>query len=183
MGRLNKAGKAIQRLTFFVCALSMFMLIPMMLLTTTDVLGRTLFSRPIPGAVELSEYMLIVVILMGLAYTHQVKGHPRITLVVSRLPVQLQAALEILVNLLSLFIIFIVIWQGWVLATGRMAAIVSDVLKISQFPFRLLISAGSILLFLEVLVDLMVAIAKFSSSFTGDKGGATVREQGAGSRK
>ena len=180
MGWLSKAGKLIQRLTCYVCALSMFILIPMMLLTTTDVLGRTLF--PLYRAVELSVYARCCD-TYGLGVYASGQGHPRITLVVSRLPVQLQAALEILVNLLSLFIIFIVIWQGWVLATGRMAAIVSDVLKISQFPFRLLISAGSILLFLEVLVDLMVAIAKFSSSFTGDKGGATVREQGAGSRK
>ncbi|NLX90921.1 MAG: TRAP transporter small permease [Firmicutes bacterium] len=181
MGWLSKAGKLIQRLTFYVCALSMFMLIPMMLLTTTDILARTFFTRPIPGAVELSEYMLVVVILMGLAYTHQVKGHPTITLVVSRFPLKVRLVLEILVSLLGMFIIFIVIWQGWVLATGRMAAVVSDVLRIPQLPFRLLVSAGAILLFLELLVELIAAAAKLTGIFP--KGHAASREQEAGKRK
>jgi TRAP-type C4-dicarboxylate transport system permease small subunit len=162
--RLIRAGKTVQRLTFYVCVLSMFVLLPMMFLTATDVLSRTLFSRPIPGAVELSEYMLVVVILLGLAYTQQVKGHPRVTLIVTRLPLRFQAILEILINLLGLFIISIVIWQGWVLAMGRAAAVVSDVLRISQLPFRLLVSVGSILLFFELLIDLLVATEKLLGS-------------------
>lgn len=107
--------------------------------------------------------------LLGLAYTHQVKGHPRVTLIVSRLPLRLQAFLEAIVNLLSMFIVFIVIWQGWVVATGRMAAVVSDTLEIPQLPFRLLVSMGAALLFLELLVDLAVALVKLFSGSRWDK--------------
>ncbi len=160
--------KVIQRLTFYVCAASMFMLVPMMFLTTIDVIGRAFFARPVPGAVELSEYMLAVVILLGLAYTQQVKGHPRVTLIVSRLPWRLQALLEIIMNLLGMFIIFIVIWQGYLLATGRMSTVVSDVLRIPQLPFRLLVSVGGALLFLELLVDLATAAGNL---FKGPQGG------------
>ncbi len=167
MGFLTMAKKAIQRLTFYICAVSMFMLIPMMFLTTTDVIGRALFARPVSGAVELSEYMLAVVILLGLAYTQQVKGHPRVTLVVSRFPLWLQSLLEVLIYILGLFIVFIVIWQGWVLATGRMSTIVSDVLRIPQLPFRLMVSVGGALLFLELLVDLATAVGKLFGSLSG----------------
>ena len=170
MGFLTMAKKAIQRLTFYICAVSMFMLIPMMFLTTTDVIGRALFARPVSGAVELSEYMLAVVILLGLAYTQQVKGHPRVTLVVSRFPLWLQAVLEIMIYILGMFIISIVIWQGWVLATGRMSTIVSDVLRIPQLPFRLLVSVGGGLLFLELLVDFLNAVGKlFTILSAGNK--------------
>ncbi len=155
---------AVQRLNYFVCSVSMFVLIPMMFLTTTDVISRALFSRPIPGTVELSRYMLVVVILLGLAYTQQVKGHPRVTLIVSRFPVKLQLVIEILVTILGMFIVTVFIWQGWVVAHGRAAAIVSDVLRISQYPFRLLVSVGGTLLLLELLVDLLTAVGKLFKS-------------------
>lgn len=169
MELLAKTKIMMQRLTFYVCYVSMFMLIPMMFLTSTDVIGRRFFGRPISGAVELSEYMLVVVILLGLAYTQQVKGHPRVTLVTSRLPVLLQAVLEVIMAILGLLIISIVIWQGWVLATGRMSTIVSDVLRIPQLPFRLLVSVGGALFLLELLVDLAIAVAKLFSISSGSK--------------
>jgi TRAP-type C4-dicarboxylate transport system permease small subunit len=157
---LAKAQKWTQRLTFYVCAVSMFMLVPMMLLTTADVIGRAFFARPVPGAVELSQYMLAVVILLGLAYTQQVNGHPKVTLVVSRLPSLVQRILEIIITMLGLFIVFILLWQGWVLATGRFSTTVSDLLRIPQLPFRLLVSFGGGLLFLELLVDLSSTVGK-----------------------
>lgn len=169
MSWLNKIQKAIHSLTFNVCAVSMFVLLPMMLLTTVDVIGRALFARPIPGAVELSEYMLAVIILLGLAYTQQVKGHPRVTIIVSRLPLKFQALLEIFITLLSMLIVFVVIWQGWVLATGRMSTIVSTVLKIPQMPFRLLVSIGGGLLFLELLVELIQAAGKLLGKISSNK--------------
>ena len=94
----------------------MFFLIPMMLLTTGDVLGRAIWSRPIPGLMELSSYILSIFILLGVAYTHQVKGQVRVTMLVSRLPLRLAVLLEILTTLISLFIISILAWPGWVVA-------------------------------------------------------------------
>ena len=160
MERLVQAREWIQRLTFHVCAVSMFTLIPMMLLTTADVIGRTLFARPVSGAVELSQYMLAVVILLGLAYTQQAKGHPRVNLLVSKLPSLAQRVVEIIITMLCLFIVFILIWQGWVLAAGRFSTTVSDLLRIPQLPFRLLVSAGGFLLFLELLVEFSTAAGK-----------------------
>ncbi len=46
-----------------------------MLITTGDVITRSFFNKPIPGTLELSEYMLSIIILLGAAYTQQVKGH------------------------------------------------------------------------------------------------------------
>ncbi|MDO9535874.1 MAG: TRAP transporter small permease [Bacillota bacterium] len=136
------------------------MLLPMMLLTTVDVIGRAFFPRPVPGVVELSQYMLAVVILLGIAYTQQVKGHPKVTLVVSRLPSLARRVVEIIITMLGLFMVFILIWQGWVLATGRLSTTVSDLLRIPQLPFRLLVSVGGFLLFLELLVDLSSTVGK-----------------------
>jgi TRAP-type C4-dicarboxylate transport system permease small subunit len=133
----------------------MCLIIPLMLLTTADVLGRVIWSRPVPGSVELSSYILDVFILLGVAYTQQVKGHVQVTMLTGRLPFPVRRALEILTTLLSLLIIALLAWQGWVVGMEETA--VSDMLRIPQRPFKLLVGVAAFLLCLELAIDLAAA--------------------------
>ncbi|NMB36397.1 MAG: TRAP transporter small permease [Firmicutes bacterium] len=157
---LANTQKKLQRLTYFVSAVSMFTLIPIMLLTSFDAVSRTIFGKPVPGVMEASSYMLVMMILLGLAYTQQVKGHPRVTILASRLHPRLSIFVEIVVNLLCLGITGIIVYQGWVVARSDVGKIVSDVLRIPQYPFRMLVPLGGGLLFLEFLVDLLATVQK-----------------------
>jgi TRAP-type C4-dicarboxylate transport system permease small subunit len=150
--------KGIHRLNFYVSVVGMSLLIPLMLLTTGDVIGRSFFRKPIPGTFELSEYILATFILLGAAYTQQVKGHVGVDFVTARLSPHLRTACQIITTLLSLFIIGIVIWQGWI--EGIRERTVSDMLRIPQYPFRLLVAIGGFLLWLELLIDLFSLIGK-----------------------
>ena len=153
-----KTKKGIQRLNLYVSIAGMSLLIPLMLLTTSDVIGRGFFRKPIPGTFELSEYILAVFILLGAAYTQQVKGHVGVDFITSKLPTRLRAVCEIITTFLSLFIIAIVIWQGFL--EGIREHTVSDMLRIPQYPFRLLVAIGGFLLWLELLIDLTSSIGK-----------------------
>ena len=155
MGRIGTIKYWVQRINRWICYLGMLLILPLMLLTTADVIGRAAWARPIPGIVELSSYMLDVFILLGLAYTQQVKGHVRVSMLTSRLPQRAQQSLEIVVTLLSLFIMVLLAWQGWVVGMEETA--VSDMLRIPQRPFKLLVGVAAILLCLELVVDLMSA--------------------------
>lgn len=150
--------KTIQRCTLYMSYIGMILLIPMMLLTSGEVVGRAVWSQPIPGSIELSSYMLAAFILLGLAYTQQVKGHVRVTMFVSRLPERWALALDVITSLLSLFIIAVMAWQGWVV--GMEERTVSDMLRIPQFPFRLLVAVGGAFLFLELFFELMDTLKK-----------------------
>lgn len=158
MEYLLRLKKGIQRLTFYVCAVGMFLLIPMMLLTTGDVIVRATLARTIPGALEMATCMLAIFILLGLAYTQQVKGHVRVSFLITRLPPRVQPIVEIATILLSLFIISIVVWQGWII--GMKETTVSDYLRIPESPFRLLVAVGGFLLCLELLIDLATSAGK-----------------------
>jgi TRAP-type C4-dicarboxylate transport system permease small subunit len=150
--------KGIRRTNYIACAIGMAMIIPLMLLTFADVMLRGFFNKPIPGSFELSQYILAIFILLGAAYTQQVKGHVGVDFVTSRLSPRLRVACEIITTLLSLFIIAIVVWQGWVEGTTEKG--VSDQLRIPQYPFRVLVSVGGFLLWLELLIDLFDAFGK-----------------------
>ncbi len=136
----------------------MSFIIPLMLLTTGDIIGRKFFSKTIPGTFEISEYILAIFILLGAAYTQQVKGHVGVDFLTSRLSPRARIACEILTTLLSMFIIAIVVWQGW--AEGIIERAVSDQLRIPQYPFRVLVAVGGFLLWLELLIDLFNSIGK-----------------------
>ncbi len=154
----TKTQKVIHRLNFYVAVVGMAFIIPLMLLTTGDIIGRKFFSKTIPGTFEISEYILAVFILLGAAYTQQVKGHVGVDFLTSRLSPRARVACEIITTLLSMFIIGIVVWQGW--AEGIIERAVSDQLRIPQYPFRLLVAVGGTLLWLELLIDLFNSIGK-----------------------
>jgi TRAP-type C4-dicarboxylate transport system permease small subunit len=148
----------IRRINYYVCGVGMCLLLPLMLLTTGDVVGRKFFSKTIPGSFELSEYILAIFILLGAAYTQQVKGHVGVDFVTSKLSPRARSLCSILTLALSLFIVSILIWQGW--TEGVRERTVSDMLRIPQYPFRLLVAVGGFLLWLELLLDLFDSIGQ-----------------------
>jgi TRAP-type C4-dicarboxylate transport system permease small subunit len=154
----GEVKKGIRRINYIVCAIGMAMIIPLMLLTFADVMLRSFLNKPIPGTFEISQYILAVFILLGAAYTQQVKGHVGVDFVTSRLSPRLRAICEIVTTLLSLFIIAVVVWQGWVVGIEEKA--VSDQLRIPQYPFKVLVAVGGLLLWLELLIDLFGSFGK-----------------------
>ena len=150
----DKVKSIIQKFTRGVCYLGMALLVPMMLLTSLDVVTSSKFwASPIPGSMELSSFMLSVFVLLGVAYTHQMRGHVRVTMLTDRLPERSREILNIVTTLLTLFIVCIVMWQGVLVAFE--SADVSDMLRVPSLPFRLLVSVAALLLALELVFDIV----------------------------
>ena len=164
MEQLEGFKRVIRRITYSVCAVGMFLAIPLMLITTSDVISRGFFNKPIPGTLELSEYMLSIIILLGAAYTQQVKGHVGVDFLTKRFSKRTQSILEVFTTLASMLIIAIMIWQGYV--EGIHEKTVSDMLRVPQWPFRLLVAVGGFMLLLELFIDLFSAVAKVRRKIT-----------------
>jgi TRAP-type C4-dicarboxylate transport system permease small subunit len=143
----------VQMTTRGLSYVGMAFIFPMMLLTSMDAAGRDFFSRPIRGAFEMSSLILSVFILLGLAYAQQMKDHVRVTILLERLPVKVSCVISIFSTLLCMFIVAAMAWQG--VAVAYESSSVTDMLRIPQFPFRLLVTLAGILLFFEFLFDLV----------------------------
>lgn len=122
---------------------------PMMVITLADVIGRAFFDKPWPGAFEVSEYLLGVMILCGAAFTHRVGGHVRVLVVVQRLHGRVLKAINLTTGVLSLMVFAVLVWQG--LIEALQCTIVSDMLRIPQRPFRFLVPLAGVMLFLETV--------------------------------
>jgi TRAP-type C4-dicarboxylate transport system permease small subunit len=147
----------VERLIRYSATMGMVIVLPLMLITTGDVLGRSFFNKPIAGTFELSEYMLAVLILMGAAYTQQVKGHVTVAFLTHKLGRKAQLTCRVLTLTLSLFIVGILVWQGFKLGIEETG--VTDQLRIPRTPFKMLVGIGGGLLWLQLLFDLTDTMA------------------------
>jgi len=85
-------------------------LIGMTLLTCADVVGR-FFRHPVFGSVEIVGFMATLAMAMALPYTHQVKGHIGVEILVRKLSQRTQRIVDICTGLLSLALFGIVTWR------------------------------------------------------------------------
>jgi TRAP-type transport system small permease protein len=149
----DRLADATRTLNRSLAVIGMLLLLPLMLMTTLDVLSRGLFNRPLVGVYELSSYLLAGFVLLGIAFTYQEGGHVRIELLISHLPRRVAAMLDALTTLLSLAVVTILIWQGWKLGISETA--VSEQLRIPEVPFRLLVPLAGLTLWMAMFTDLL----------------------------
>jgi len=160
MDGLESFSKVVRKVSYGACFVGMFLAIPLMLLTVGDVTGRSFFNKPIPGTFELSEYMLAGIVLLGAAYTQQVKGHVRVDFLTGRCFPRTRSVLQAVTTLAGLLIIAIMVWQGYL--EGIHEKTVSDQLRVPQWPFKLLVAVGGLLLWLELLLDFIASVMKIA---------------------
>lgn len=126
-------------------------LVGMTFLTCADVIGRRL-GHPIFGSVELVGYMAILSAAMALPYTHQVKGHIGVEILVRIFSERVQTIIDTGTSILSLLLFGTVTWRMLVYAhTMRESGEVSMNL---EFPIHLVIFIVSLCLLVFTAVIL-----------------------------
>ena len=90
-------------------------LVGMMLLTCVDVVGRA-FGHPIFGSVEIVGYMAILSVVMAMPYTHHVRGHIGVELLVRLFSEKTQTIIDICTGIVSFILFAIITWRMTVYA-------------------------------------------------------------------
>ena len=108
----------------------------MMVLTVVDVVARYVFSRPVRGAFEVTELMLLVLIFAGLPLVSFTDEHALMDFIDRLLPSRAQRALEGLVQAVCAAFMFLLAWLVWRKADRIWAyRDTTDVLRIVYGPF------------------------------------------------
>lgn len=108
----------------------------MMALTFVDVVARYVFNRPLRGAFEITELLLLVLIFAGLPLVSHADEHVTMDFVDRLLPARGRDLWKRGVQLVCAAIMFLLAWLIWIKA-GRIAAYqdATDVLRILYGPF------------------------------------------------
>ena len=111
-------------------------LFAMMLLTFVDVVARYVFNRPLRGAFEVTELMLVVLIFAGLPLVSYADEHAVMDFIDRLLRPGAQRALRRVVQVACAAFMFLLAWLVW-LKADRIWAYrdATDVLRIVYGPF------------------------------------------------
>jgi len=131
-------------------------LLAMMFLTAADVFGRYFLHRPIVGAYELQEYLMVCVVSLTLAYGAVEKGHVVVDILVSRFPRRAQAIIGAFTTFFGVCLCSVITWQavGYVQRTLG-SGLVSATLKIPRYPFIGVLVFGMALFCLVLVKDFL----------------------------
>ena len=137
-------------------ALSLFL---MMCLTIADVTGRYLFNKPILGAFELTEFMVLVLIFSFLAYAQSHKSHINVDLFMMFFPEKLRNLIEIFNHVACLAIMILITWTGIEKAVEVMdAGESSPNLALPSYPFVFFLVLGCTIMCIEFIRDIAATI-------------------------
>jgi len=132
----------------------------MTLLITVDIIGRAV-GLPTYVSTEMSGYMLIGIVFLGLAYTQRKGRHIKILILTEKLPPRMQQLLEIAMTFLAMAFIS---WFAWSTFGPTIENFVQKVtsLTLASTPLWIpygLIPVGLGILAIELMFQLIRAIA------------------------
>ena len=131
-------------------------LVCMMMFTVTDVCLRYFFNNPITGSNQTTEFMMVIVGFLGLAWCALKGMHIKVHVIVGRFSERTQAIFDTVSNIVVLGVCALIASQIWketlvVRAMGK----ASDLTDIPYYPFYFIAGFGYFLLFL-VMISLLV---------------------------
>jgi TRAP-type C4-dicarboxylate transport system permease small subunit len=142
-----------------VVAISGIGLLALMFVMAGDVVGRYLLNRPIPGAYELVEYLMAIIVPFSVAYSAAQKCHVGVDILVEKLPRRIRAVVDIITELITIVLVSFVIWQGLVgFVEAQSSSIKSAVLQIPNAPFLLAVPIGFIAFIIFMFVNIFATI-------------------------
>lgn len=152
---------AIHRLTYWAFSAGMIWVLLLMVLTAFDVASRYFFSKPVPGAIEVSGLMLAVFGMLGMAYTEHVGANVKVRILESVLPPRVMSLLDSLTTLLSLAIMLLLVYQSGLEGIEEYQyKTATDTLKIPVYPFYFLLAGAGLVLAVELLMSLIGSLRR-----------------------
>lgn len=146
---LDRAAGWATRAPFYM---SVALLVALMVIGAADVVLTQGFRHSIPGAVELSEAALAVLIFLGLPQVQRVRGHIVIDLFTARLSPSAGRVALVISSLVELAFFVALGWAAWAL-TVRSLLIderATGYLAFPLYPGKALVCAGVILASIEI---------------------------------
>ena len=143
--------------------LSLAGLVAMTIVTVTDVAGRYLFNRPLPGALELSELLMVFLVFGAFAVTELRNGHVDIDVVVNKLPRYARALSETFAATLSTAFWGVITWRTALHAQNVWhAGETTPNLGLPIAPFVWVAAAGTLLFTLALVARIVAAFQRLT---------------------
>lgn len=153
---MRHASRLIEKLAWITVFVGGVGLLLSMTLGMADVVGSYL-GHPVPGAYEVTESTMVLVVFGGLAYAQIKRKHIRVELVYLRMPPRGQSMMDIVSDLAALLFFGLLVWQGWneAVFSIEIGEATSGIVRFPLWPARILLVFGAGLFIAQMTLDLI----------------------------
>ncbi|MFC4557922.1 TRAP transporter small permease [Virgibacillus kekensis] len=110
MKKINSIFDKVERASLFISKCGLF---AMMVLVSSDAIGRYFFNSPIVGTYEFVEmYLMMITIFLSMSYVMKIGGHIRLDIVIDRLAKSVQMKLNFFYYLIAAVWMFFIGYYG-----------------------------------------------------------------------
>ena len=102
------------KITRWLAILAAVSIAVMMVVNFADIVGTKFFLRSVPGALDISQELMVLVSLLPLAFIALERGHIRITLLEEHLPSVVRFVLQIVQYVIATLITGFITWRVFV---------------------------------------------------------------------
>jgi TRAP-type C4-dicarboxylate transport system permease small subunit len=136
-------------------------LIAMLVLVVADIVGIKALAHPIPGGIEVTAFLGVVVIGFAIAFVQVLHGHIQVDFLIMKLPPRAKAIIDVIITFFGIAFFIILAWRtfeyaGVIHKTGE----VSMTQKIPFYPFIYALSFCYLVTFLVLAMEFVKSILK-----------------------
>jgi TRAP-type C4-dicarboxylate transport system permease small subunit len=107
-----KVGIIFDRINDLAVILAGILVIFVMLSVSADVVSSYFLRRPIEWVLEISEYMLLYIPFLVVAWVLKREGHVKVDILLNRLDPRTQSLLNVVISFIGAVVCFILAWYG-----------------------------------------------------------------------
>lgn len=154
---MQRLSTWVQRLALLLLLLGALGMIISMFLGVADVVGTKFLGMPVPGALEVTESTMVLIVFGALAYTQSRRGHIRVEILYNYAGPRGKSFMEAFTHLFAFVYFALLAWQGFneVLYSWEIREATMGTVRFPLYPARFLLFIGTALLLVQLALDLI----------------------------
>ena len=157
---MRKTIDTIRQVNIWVGKAASFLILVLIAVLMIEVLSRYLFDAPTKWSNEISQYLLVGVVMLGGGYCLSAGEHVRVDILYRNFLPKTRCVVEVLTFLMVLAFVVAIVWKGGEICYD---ALVQDkrsmtILELPLFPSMVLVPIGAFLLGMQSLGHVLASI-------------------------
>ncbi len=156
------ARSLLERVAFAVLLVGGVGMLFSMFLGTADVIGTQFFGHPVPGALELTESTMVLIVFGALAHAQIRKSHIRVELLLTRMGPRMRTAMDLVSHVAALLFFGLLLWQAILESqfSWQIGEATVGLVRFPLYPARWILAAGTALMMAQLLLDLILDVRR-----------------------
>jgi TRAP-type mannitol/chloroaromatic compound transport system permease small subunit len=159
---MQRLGALLSYLALGLLLLGAVGMIGSMVLGVADVVGTQFFDTPVPGALEVTESTMVLIVFGALAYAQIRRAHIRVELLYTAMSPRTQLFMDLVTHLVGFAFFALLAWQGagelaysWEIREATMGTV-----RLPLYPARFLLLLGTALLLVRLVLDIVADLGR-----------------------